>query len=109
MDATTFPISFSYHLIFCIAAGAFFLFQFFRLRRPYQLILGVGIPCSLLIYINSTSQTLFHAVGLFECILLIGAIVLSVIHRIQIKRKKMAESDKADAVPETNENAADYK
>ena len=52
MDASTFPISFTYHLIFCLIAGAFFVVQFIRLRRPYQLLLAVGIVASLLIYVG---------------------------------------------------------
>ncbi len=93
MDATTFPISFGYHLFFAIAAGLFFFIQFYRFRRPYQLLFGIGLPASLLIYINSTSQTLFHAIGLFEFVLIVGAIVLSTIQHIQKKRKSSAGND----------------
>ena len=43
MDASTFPISLTYHLVFALIAGIFFLVQFIRLRRPYQLLLAIGI------------------------------------------------------------------
>ena len=33
MDASTFPISLTYHLVFALIAGIFFLVQFIRLRR----------------------------------------------------------------------------
>lgn len=98
MDATTFPISFSYHLIFCIVACAFFVLQFIRQHRPHQLILAIGIAGSLLIYVNTASKTLFHTVGLFELVLLIGAIVLSVIARARNKREE-AQKGTTDAPP----------
>lgn len=79
MDASTFPISFTYHLIFCLIAGAFFVVQFIRLRRPYQLLLAVGIVASLLIYVGGEhNKVWFHTVGIFELVLLLGAIVLSI-------------------------------
>lgn len=95
MDASTFPISFTYHLIFCIVAGVFFLAQFIRLRRPYQLILAIAILASLLIYVGDVSnKTWFHTVGLFEVILLLGAVVLSIVDRVKNKKlEKQQDSD----------------
>lgn len=95
MDASTFPISFTYHLIFCIVAGVFFLIQFIRLRRPYQLILAVAIPASLLIYVGDPSnKTWFHTVGIFEVILLLGAVVLSIFDRVKSKKlEKQQDND----------------
>lgn len=52
MDASTFPISLTYHLVFALIAGIFFLVQFIRLRRPYQLLLAIGILASLLIHVG---------------------------------------------------------
>ncbi len=92
MDATTFPISFTYHLIFCIVACAFFVLQFIRMRRPHQFILAVAIAGSLVIYVDTTNKTLFHTVGLFEVVLLIGAILLSILARVKEKRR----TDKTD-------------
>lgn len=95
MDASTFPISFLYHLIFCIVAGVFFLMQFIRLRRPYQLILAVAIPASLLIYVGDASnKTWFHTVGAFEAAMLLGAVVLSILWRS--KAKKLEKQQKND-------------
>lgn len=95
MDASTFPISFTYHLIFCIVAGVFFLIQFIRLRRPYQLILAVAIPASLLIYVGDPSnKTWFHTVGMFEVVLLLGAVVLSIVGRARSKKlEKQQDND----------------
>lgn len=94
MDASTFPISFTYHLIFCIVAGVFFLIQFIRLRRPYQLILAVAIPASLLIYVGDPSnKTWFHTVGMFEVVLLLGAVVLSIVGRARAKKLEQQDND----------------
>lgn len=98
MDATTFPVSFTYHLVFCVITCAFFILQFLRLRRPYQLILTVAIAGSLLIYVDKTNQTLFHAVGLFELVLLIGALVLSIVFRAKKKGGDVWSETPEDAV-----------
>ncbi len=96
MDASTFPIPFPYHLIFCIIAGLFFLLQFIRLKRPYQLILSIAIFASLLIYIGEQDNRVwFQTVGAFEAVLLIGAIVLSVIGRRK-EKKEQEQSDNVD-------------
>ncbi len=98
MDASTFPIPFSFHLIFCIIAGAFFLFQFIRLKRPYQLVLTIAIPASLLIYVGDASnQTWFHTVGAFEAVMLIGAIILATTDRFRQRKQEKAQKAEADA------------
>ncbi len=84
MDASTFPVPFSYHLVFCIVAVIFFVIQFIRLKRPYQLVLAAAIAASLLIYVGDPhNRTWFHIVGVIEVVLLLGAIVLSIIGRIR--------------------------
>ncbi len=95
MDASTFPISFSYHLIFCLIAGAFFVVQFIRLHRPYQLLMAVGILASLLIHVGGEHNKIwFHTIGIFELVIFAGAIVLSVIARA---KEKKAAKDAPDA------------
>ena len=79
MDASTFPISLTYHLVFALIAGIFFLVQFIRLRRPYQLLLAIGILASLLIHVGDPhNKVWFNTIGLFELVILVGAVVLSV-------------------------------
>ena len=91
-------ISDFYHLIFCLIAGAFFVVQFIRLRRPYQLLLAVGIVASLLIYVGGEhNKVWFHTVGIFELVLLLGAIVLSIIAR---KKEKQAADTAGDSKTE---------
>lgn len=98
MDANMFPMPFTYHLIFCLIAGLFFLVQFIRLRRPYQLLLAVGILASLLIYIGGSSNKIwFHTIGVFEVVILVGAIVLSIISRIKEKKQKKESPEKNEA------------
>mgnify|MGYP006939737642 CR=1 FL=1 len=106
MDASTFPISFAYHLIFCLIAGAFFVVQFIRLRRPYQLLLAVGIVASLLIYVGGEhNKVWFHTVGIFELVLLLGAIVLSIIARK--KEKQAAAAPAADTAGDSKTEETD--
>lgn len=95
MDATTFPISFTYHLIFAIVAGVFFLIQFIRHRKPYQLIFAIAIPASLLIYIDETSKTLFNTVGAFELVMILGAIVLTIVFHVTDKKEAAAVAEGA--------------
>ena len=106
MDASTCPISFTYHLIFCLIAGAFFVVQFIRLRRPYQLLLAVGIVASLLIYVGGEhNKVWFHTVGIFELVLLLGAIVLSIIARK--KEKQAAAAQAADTAGDSKTEETD--
>ncbi|MCD7960164.1 MAG: hypothetical protein LUF89_12070 [Ruminococcus sp.] len=107
MDATTFPISMGYHIFFGVVACLFFLMQYYRLRRPYQLILAIAMPASLLIYIDTSNQSLFHVVGLFELVMLLGAIILSIVFRIRRgKDKNMSDVD-TDADANEKINAPD--
>ena len=70
MDASTFPISLTYHLVFALIAGIFFLVQFIRLRRPYQLLLAIGILASLLIHVGDPhNKVWFNTIGRGHCII----------------------------------------
>lgn len=91
MDATTFPLTFSYHLVFCIIAAIFFLFQFAHTRKVYELLLAIAIPSSLLIYLDRSNDTLFHAVGLLVLVLLVVAFVLAIIGNIKNKKQRKQE------------------
>ncbi len=102
MDATTFPIPFAYHIIFCAAACIFFIIQYVRTKKSYQLLLAIGIPASLLIYINSESSSLFYSVGVFEAVLLAGAIVFAFVERYWRKQ----EIEDTTPLPEEDTSAA---
>jgi glycerol-3-phosphate acyltransferase PlsY len=107
MDASTFPLSFQYHLVFAVVAAIFFLVQYVRLKRPYQLILVVAFPASLLIYVNPESKVWFQSVGWFEFALLVGAVLVSIVARQNEKKKQKAVSSAgAAAASETTEQSA---
>ena len=62
MDATTFPLPLAYHIVLCVLGCVFFLAQFIRLKKPYQLMMAIAMPASLLIYIQPESRTLFYTI-----------------------------------------------
>lgn len=74
MNTNIFPLPFSAHLIFSIFAFAVFLFQFIRVRRPYQLMMAAAIPATLLIYVND-SKAWFYGIGIAEAVLIIASVV----------------------------------
>ena len=47
LEINVFPISFEKHVGFCIIAAVFFLLQFVRTKRWYQLVLAAAIPLSI--------------------------------------------------------------
>ncbi len=105
MDATTFPISFTWHLVFSILACVFFLIQYVRLKKSYQLLIAVGIPASLCIYIQPENSSLFYTVGVFEIVLLMGALVFAFVERNHRKQAAadttpLPEMEKTDDTPE---------
>lgn len=91
-----FPFPLGLYAVFCIVALAFFIFRFVKEKAPYQLIMAVAIPFSLLIGI-SNGKTLFYLVGIVELVLLISAFVVSI-----VCKKKTPET-----VPEKTESAED--
>ena len=101
MDATTFPISTTWHIAFCALACIFFIIQYVRTKKSYQLLMAVAIPASLCIYILPENTSLFHAVGVFEAVVLVGAIVFAFIERARRRQEN------ADTEPLPEEAAAE--
>ena len=91
-----FPFPFHLHIIFSIIGLAFFVYRFFQQKRPYQAIMAVAIPISLLIWM-SDSKPLFYTIGICELILLISAFVTSIIFKNSNKASK-------DNTSSTNDN-----
>lgn len=101
MTSTVFPLTFQSHMIFCIIAVAFFIFQYARLKYSYQLMTVFAILATLLLYIND-SQMVFYGVGIFELIMLITiGISISLTRRKQSKLEKDADTMEI----EENENS----
>ena len=88
MEKTLFPITMEKHIVFCAIAAVFFLLQFIRTKRIYQLILAIAVPVSLLIYIAPENETLFYGVGIAEAVLLVLAFILNI---VQSRRDAKAE------------------
>lgn len=101
-----FPFPFKTHIIFCFIAVVFFIMQFFREGKPYQAIMGVAIPFSLVIWL-SDSRTLFYAVGITEAVLLLLAFVTAIIFRNKNKTTAAEEAAKEfpEAAPEEEESS----
>ncbi len=92
MNSNIFPLPFYAHLVFCLVSFAVFMFQFVRVRKPYQIIMAAAIPATLLIYLNE-SRTWFYIVGIAEAVLIAAAIVTLFLGK---KNKKNA-ADEAEA------------
>ena len=91
MDATTFPLPFAYHVELCALSCVFFLAQFIRLKKPYQLMMAIAMPASLLIYMQPESQTLFYTIGLLIALDLLLALVISLIQRFRHPQEKKSD------------------
>lgn len=88
-----YPISMEKHIIFVIFASVFFLLQFIRTKRWYQLILAAAFPISLLIYVDESNHTFFYGVGITEFVLLCAAMVANIAQSRKDKKKKAAEKE----------------
>ena len=95
MEKTLFPITMEKHIVFCAIAAVFFLLQFIRTKRIYQLILAIAVPVSLLIYIAPENETLFYGVGIAEAVMLVLAFILNI---VQSRRDAKAEKLKQAAL-----------
>ena len=91
MTTNVFPLTFQSHIIFCIVAVGFFIFQYARLKYPYQLMTVFAILATLVLYIND-SPILVYGGGIFEAVMLI-LIGIS----ISMTRRKQAKAQKENA------------
>ncbi len=96
MNANVFPISMNKHIIFCAVAAVFFVLQFIRTKRVYQLILAVAFGGSLLIYLNTESSLLFYGVGIGEAVLLIAALVANIVQNRHARKANGDDSGPSD-------------
>lgn len=97
MTTSVFPLTFQSHIVFCIVAVAFFIFQYIRLKAPYQLMTVFAILATLALYIND-SKIVFYSVGIFELVMII-AIAFS----MSVTRKKQARKETEKAKTENTE------
>ncbi len=99
-NPSLFPFPFHMHLIFACIGAVFFAYRFFTQRRPFQIIMAVAIPLSLLVRI-SESRTVFYGVGIAEAALILAAAVTSLI----FKAPQNDESETDEAADETEGDA----
>lgn len=93
-----FPFPFVPHLIFCCLALVFFIFRFIKQKCPYQLIMAVAIPFTLVIWVG---RKVFYGVGIVELILTVAAVVTSIIFK---KKEPVKETTEGTAGETTEEN-----
>jgi membrane protein implicated in regulation of membrane protease activity len=83
-----FSISMTYHIVLAVLALLVFGYRFYRQRKMYQLVLAIAFPCTLLPYAVNT-MSFFYAVGVFEGLALLLALILS---QTVDKRQKPSDS-----------------
>lgn len=94
-----FPFPFPLHLVFSIIAFAFLIFRFVTNKKPYQLIMAIAIPLSLILWLPSASRSVYYITGLIELILIAAAFVTSLI----FKDKTAPETDENTETDEVKE------
>ena len=87
----------AYHIVLCVLGCVFFLAQFIRLKKPYQLMMAIAMPASLLIYIQPESRTLFYTIGLLVALDLLLALVISLIQRFRHPQEKKSNQQQEAA------------
>ena len=97
----TFPLTFEKHVAFCVIGFIFFVIQFFRQGFKYQLVTGIAIASTLLLYINE-STTWRYAVGVLELVLLLLIFILMATEKKKAEQKAL-EAEKAKALAEITE------
>lgn len=103
-NPSLFPFPFNMHLIFACIGAVFFAYRFFTQRRPFQIIMAVAIPLSLLVWI-SESRTVFYGIGIAEAVLIIAAAVVSLIFKTPQENDAEAEETLDEDTSETEEKA----
>ena len=91
-----FPFPFPMHLIFSIIALLFFIFRFSSEKQPYQLIMAIAVPFSLIIWVADTNRFMFYFMGAVELILLAVALVTSIIGAKKQKPAENGDGNKSD-------------
>lgn len=87
---TLFPFPFNMHLVFACIGAIFFAYRFFTQRRPFQLIMAVAIPLSLIIWI-SESKTVFYGLGIIEALLILAAVITSFIFKVPENKESVKD------------------
>ncbi|MBQ8921165.1 MAG: hypothetical protein IJ060_03265 [Oscillospiraceae bacterium] len=97
MNSNLFPIGLEKHIIFVIIATAFFILQFIRTKRWYQLVMAAAFCVSLLIYTAPDNKAVFYGIGITEAVLLLASLVLNIIQSVRISREEKAKKAAEEA------------
>ncbi len=95
-----FPLAFTPHLIFCIFGSLFFIFQFIRQKKAYQVTTAVAIAATLLLYVGDY-EIMRPAIGIVELVLIILIFVLMFL--ASKKEKALEKSNETDAALQGSE------
>ncbi|MBQ7132283.1 MAG: hypothetical protein IJO29_06890 [Oscillospiraceae bacterium] len=103
-----FPLAFREHLIFGIVGVVFFLFQYYRLKRNYQVLMALAIGATFLLYLG---KSMHNIIGIVELVLMTLVVVSLVKDSIDEKKKKkendgneQTEAEKKDDEPTEDDN-----
>lgn len=107
-NPSLFPFPFKMHLIFACIGAIFFAYRFFTQKRPYQLIMAIAIPASLIIWL-SESRTLFYGLGIAEAVLILAAFVTSIIFKAPAESEDDEESEEAEESGDEEDADAESK
>ena len=97
MNTNLFPIGVEKHIIFVVIATAFFILQFVRTKRWYQLVMATAFCVSLLLYTAPDNKAVFYGIGITEAVLLLAALVLNIIQSVRISRAEKAKKAAEEA------------
>lgn len=100
-NPSLFPFPAPLHIGFVIVAVIFFLFRFFTDKRPFQLIMAIAVPLSLILRLELSRQV-SYTVGAIELLLLVAAAVTSVV----FKKKNTEAPETAAETASENASAA---
>lgn len=91
MDENLFPLPFNLHLALICIAFVFFIFQYTRKKRAYQLIMAISFPATLLLYLNE-SNIWRYCVGVLELGFFVAAIASVIAEKIKKRAEKKTEA-----------------
>ena len=97
-----FPFPFGLHITFSVIAVIFLIYRFVKQKYPYQLIMTIAVPISLILWL-SDNKTVFYAIGIIELVLMLSAFVSSLFIK-NPEEKPETESEKSEEPNESDES-----
>ena len=107
-DPSLFPFPFNMHLIFVCIGTIFFVYRFLTQKRPFQLIMAIALPLSLLLHL-SESKILFYGIAIAEAVLILAAAVTSMIFKAPYDEEDAEEESEDDESKNEEEISSENK